>query len=158
MKTLVCITTLLALSAACGKAAVQSDTASAAPAPSGSMQPTPAPSMPSATPKLVLDRATYASRDDVKLTLTNDTHRNLGYNACTRVIEREAGAGWTAVPEPDRICTMELRLLARGETVSEQTDLPALAAGRYRIALSFSDESADAGTPVRGVSEPFTVR
>ena len=158
MKIRVSVITLLALSAGCGTAAVQSDTAAAAPAPSGSMQPSPAPSMSSATLKLVLDRATYGPRDDVKMTITNDAQRNLGYNACTRVIEREAGAEWTPVPEPDRVCTMELRLLARGETVSEQTDLPALAAGRYRIALSFSDESAAAGTPVRGVSEPFTVR
>jgi hypothetical protein len=154
----VSIVVLLALGASCQKAAVQADTAAAAPAPSGPMQPSPAPTMPSATPKLVLDRATYSSRDDVKLTITNSTHRNLGYNACTRVIEREAGAQWAPVPEPDRICTMELRLLARGETVTEVTDLPALGAGRYRIALSFSDESATAGTPVRGVSDPFTVR
>jgi hypothetical protein len=148
---------LLALALGCQKPAAGTDTASAVPAPSGSIQPSPLPSMSSATIRLILDKAAYRPRDVVKLTITNDGQRNLGYNACTRVIEREA-AEWTAVPEPDRVCTMELRLLARGETVTEQTDLPALAAGRYRIVLSFSDESATAGAPVRGVSEPFTVR
>jgi hypothetical protein len=115
-------------------------------------------SMPSTTVRLVLDRATYGPGDDVKLTITNDTPRELGYNACTRVVERESGAGWIEVPEPDRVCTMELRPLARAETVTEQTDVPPLPAGRYRIALTFSDESASPGEPVRAVSEPFTVR
>jgi hypothetical protein len=154
----VSVVVLLALCASCQKAAVQADTAAAAPAPSGSMQPTPAPPMSSATLKLVLDRSTYRPRDNVRITVTNDVQRNLGYNACTRVIERETGADWTVVPEPDRICTMELRLLARGETVTEETDLPALPAGRYRIALSFSDQSPEAGAPVRGLTEPFVVR
>ena len=114
--------------------------------------------MTSSGVRVVLDRTTYRSRDDVKLTLINETQRELGYNACTRVVEREAQGRWTAVPEPDRVCTMELRLLSGRATANEQTDLPALSAGRYRIALRFVDESGGEGAPLRGVSEPFTVQ
>lgn len=163
---------LLAAVAACRTQPAPADTASAnpapsgsqgpaagAPAPSGTVQPSPAPPMSSATITLVLDRTTYRPTDMVQITMKNDAQRNLGYNACTRTVERESATAWAAVPEPDRVCTMELRLLARGETVTEQTDLPAgVAPGRYRIVLSFSDQSPTPGAPVRGVSEPFTVR
>lgn len=108
--------------------------------------------------QVTLDRTSYNAGAMVTLTLVNGTARDLGYNACTRIVEREVSGAWTAVPEPDRVCTMELRLLAKGETVKEQTDLPAAAAGRYRIALNFSDESASAGAPVRAVSAPFTIQ
>lgn len=107
---------------------------------------------------ITLDRATYAPRADVGLTLTNNTGRDLGYNACTRIIERESGGAWTAVPEPDRVCTMELRLLARSQSVKEQTDLPATAPGRYRMAINFSDEGPAAAAPIRAVSAPFTIQ
>lgn len=129
--------------------------------------PTPAPSgpeTPSAPPRtstgvqITLDRTTYAPRGDVAMTLANNSARDLGYNACTRVVERESGGAWSAVPEPERICTMELRLLARGATVKEQTDLPPVSAGHYRIAINFSDQGASAGAPVRGVSGTFEVR
>src|SRR5688500_12769620 len=92
---------LLLVAVGCQTRAVPSDTASAAPsapAPSESTRPSPPPSMPSATIPIVLDRTTYRPRDMVKMSITNDAQRNLGYNACTRTIEREAGAEWTAVP------------------------------------------------------------
>ena len=140
---------LALLAAGCRAPAVESDTAAPA-------QPAPAPSMPGSDVRIALDRASYRSGDDVKLTITNSSQRNLGYNACTRVVERESNGAWTAVPEPERVCTMELRLLNRGESVTEQTDLPAVSRGRYRIALQFHDESAS-GAPVRALSAPFAV-
>ncbi len=155
MNRLIVVVALAAI-AGCQKPGTESDTVPATPAPGGSTQ-SPSPSMPSTTVRLVLDRGSYRARDMVKLTISNDGQQNLGYNACTRTIEREDAGGWTAVPEPDRVCTMELRLLARGETVSEQTDLPALSAGRYRIAMRFSDESPTPSGPVRAASAPFTV-
>ena len=147
------LTLLAALALACRGPALESDTSAAAPVP-----PIPSPSMPASAVRITLDRDTYPPSGDVKLTLTNASRRNLGYNACTRVVERESNGTWTAVPEPDRVCTMELRLLAGGETVTEQTDLPALPAGRYRLSLRFSDEGGSAGTPVQASSEPFRVR
>ena len=138
----------------------------AAPAPSGSTSaasiPTPTPTdstpMTSTGVNITLDRAQYRPRDMVTLTIDNVSGRDLGYNACTRRIEREAAGRWAEVPEPDRVCTMELRLLARGEKVTERTDLPALSAGRYRITVAFSDQSPTPGAAIRAVTAPFTVQ
>jgi len=114
--------------------------------------------MPPTAVEVRLDKSSYPSRADVKLTLVNNARRTLGYNACTRQVERESGGGWTVVPEPDRVCTMELRILDANETVTEQTDLPQLQPGRYRIALNFSDEASGSGGPIRATSSPFDVR
>ena len=144
----------------CQQRAGETDTPSAAPAPlpGDTMQhPSSTPPMTSTGVRVVLDQDTYRSRGDVQLTLINETSRELGYNACTRVVERESAGTWTAVPEPDRVCTMEIRSLAANARVTEPTDLPALAPGRYRIALRFFDEGGGGG-PLRGVSTPFTVQ
>ena len=141
--------------AACRTAAEDAEPSPPAQAPPTT---TPAPAMSDTSVQLTLDRATYAPGDNVTLTLTNRGQRELGYNACTRIVERESNGAWTAVPEPDRICTMELRLLDRGQTVKEQTDLPRASAGRYRLAINFSDESSSAGGPLRVTSAPFEIR
>ena len=109
---------------------------------------------------IALDRAQYAAGDPVALRIENRSGGGLGYNACTRAVERREGASWVAVKE-DRICTMELRLLANGETASERTELPSpLPAGEYRIALAMSrEEPAPAGAgPIRATSAAFQVR
>ena len=141
--------------AACRTAAEDAEPAPPAQAPAAT---TPAPAMSDTSVQLTLDRATYAPGANVTLTLTNRDQRELGYNACTRIVEREANGVWTVVPEPDRICTMELRLLDRGQTVKEQTDLPRTSAGRYRLAINFSDESSSAGGPLRVTSAPFEIK
>ena len=147
--------TLGAVFAACRTASEDAEPSPPAQAPPAT---TPAPAMSDTSVQLTLDRATYAPGDNVTLTLTNRGQRGLGYNACTRIIERESNGAWTAVPEPDRVCTMELRLLDRGQTVREQTDLPRTTPGRYRVALNFSDESSSAGGPLRVFSAPFEIR
>ena len=145
--------------AACRTAAEDAEPAPPAQAPPATTPATtPAPAMSDTSVQLTLDRATYAPGANVTLTLTNRGQRELGYNACTRIVERESNGAWTAVPEPDRICTMELRLLDRGQTVKEQTDLPRASAGRYRLAINFSDESSSAGGPLRVTSAPFEIR
>lgn len=107
---------------------------------------------------LTLDREAYAPGSDVRMTLRNPTQHDYGYNPCTRVVERESGTSWSAVPEPDRVCTMELRMLARGETVVTGTDLPRVEPGRYRIALRLTEDSPSGREPVRAVSAPFSIR
>ena len=110
---------------------------------------------------VTVDRAAYAPGATVGLRIVNGSDGTFGYNPCTRTVEREGGGAWTAVPEPDRVCTMELRLLDGRATVSTTTDVPrSLAAGRYRLVLSFSreDASATANTgAVRVPSNPFRV-
>lgn len=152
------LTVAVGLALACQQQPAGDTPDAATPAPAPPTPPAASPSMPNPGVEITLDRSTYRSRGDVSLTVTSRSARDLGYNACTRIVEREVNGAWTAVPEPDRVCTMELRLLSAGQTVKEQTDLPAVAAGRYRMALMFSDVGASAGGPVRAVSAPFTIQ
>ena len=107
--------------------------------------------------RLTLDRSSYRPGADVTITLTNSTSQTFGYNECTRMVERQDGNSWTAVAEPDRVCTMHLALLQPNSTASARTDLPAsLRSGSYRLSLALSDETANAAGP-RVYSSVFTV-
>lgn len=108
---------------------------------------------------LTLDRTSYSAGATVTMRISSQTSDTLGYNPCSnRIVERQEGSGWVAHPEPDRMCTMELRLLMPNQTVSNATDLPAnLRRGTYRMVLTLSRQStANQGT-VRAVSPIFTV-
>jgi hypothetical protein len=116
--------------------------------------------------ELRLDRTTFAAGAQVMMRITSRTSDTLGYNPCSnRVVERQQGSGWAPHAEPDRMCTMELRLLMPRETQSAETDLPAnLTAGSYRIVLRLSRQrqpppgaAADWGV-VRAVSPNFRVQ
>ena len=94
---------------------------------------------------VTVDRASYAPGSTIGLRIANGSDATYGYHPCTRTLEREQGGAWTAVSEPVRVCTRELRILAGRETVSTTTELPrSLPSGRYRLVLSFSHEGADA--------------
>ncbi len=80
---------------------------------------------------------------EATLTLLNGSRDAISYNLCTSTLMRHNGAGWEPV-RSDRVCTMELRILAPGEedqfTVSIPEDLPP---GSYRFETMISD--ADGG-------------
>ena len=112
---------------------------------------------------LTVSRNNYEPGAVVSLALTNRTERTYGYNPCTRTVERLASDGvWTAVSEPNRVCTMELRLLEpRTERVS-QTELPSsVGEGTYRmvIALTLQGGAPASGVPasVTAISNIFSV-
>ena len=107
---------------------------------------------------LTLDRASYAPGAPVTMRITSQTRDTLGFNQCSsRTIERQEGNGWVPVREPQRMCTMELRLLMPNETQTATTDLPAtLSAGTYRMVLRLGRQSTQGGE-VRAVSTPFRV-
>src|SRR5688500_16476859 len=72
----------------------------------------PAPQQNPATGVAVdLDRTTYRAGDQVWLRVTNHTADQLGYNPCTRSIERRNNDSWALIVEPARVCTMQLYLL-----------------------------------------------
>ena len=112
---------------------------------------------------LALDKTAYAPGGRAVMTITSQRTDTLGYNPCgNRAVERETANGWVVHPEPNRMCTMELRLLKPGETQSAPTDVPAdVTPGTYRIVLTLRQEHADsapaAGTVVSAVSAPFRV-
>lgn len=105
------------------------------------------------------DRSSYRATDPVTLTIVNGTGSQYFYNPCTRVLERESGGSWSEVRE-ERMCTMIAHVLDARATRTESTDLgESLTAGRYRMAVQFTEE-APAGQQsrsVRAVTAPFTV-
>src|SRR5690606_15095996 len=67
------------------------------------------------------------------LTLRNGSTAPVGYNLCTSTLMRHNGSEWEPVPS-DRVCTMELRVLAPGEEDQFTVAMPAeLAPGSYRF-------------------------
>jgi hypothetical protein len=108
-----------------------------------------------------LDRASYSAGSRVEMRLTNHTNATLGFNPCSRSIERREGNAWVMVPEPGRVCTMELWLLRPHESRAGATELPvSLTRGTYRLGLMLTREDAAAPTTspaIRAVSAPFEV-
>ncbi len=111
---------------------------------------------------LSLDKTEYSPGAAVVMTISSQRSDTLGYNPCSnRSVERDTGSGWVVHPEPNRVCTMELRLLNPGETQTAPTDVPAdVTAGTYRIVLRLRPERSDAAPgsgSVTATSAPFTV-
>lgn len=108
--------------------------------------------------ELSLDRNHYAVGAQVTLTIRSHTSDTLGFNPCSRSLEREEGQTWVKYGEPMRMCTMELWLLQPNTTRSATTELPAsISRGTYRMVLLFSRQKSEPSNPVRAVSAPFTL-
>jgi hypothetical protein len=110
---------------------------------------------------LSVDKSDYAPGGAVVMTITSHSTDTLGYNPCSdRSFQRDTSGSWVAHLEPNRMCTMELRLLKPHETATATTEVPADArAGTYRIVLQLRPQRADTAqrTPVAAASAPFTV-
>ena len=107
---------------------------------------------------LKTDRTEYKAGAQVTLTLENRSGATYAFNPCTRSIEHEDGNVWTAIAEPDRMCTMQAYMLDPRATRTEATDLPAsLTPGRYRVVVRLTAESPGAGSAITAVSDPITV-
>lgn len=126
---------------------------------------TPSPQQtPSTDVVITLDRTTYSPGSQVQLRITNHTNETLGFNPCTRSVERLQGETWSLIVESGRVCTMQLYLLSPHATRTEMTDLPStLERGTYRLALSFTREGPNVTpqTPasrIRAVSSTFEVQ
>jgi hypothetical protein len=124
------------------------------------------PAAPESGVTIALDRTSYAAGSRVEMRVTNHTNATLGFNPCSRSVERRQGDAWITVPEPGRVCTMELWLLSPHGSRTGTTEIPpSLARGSYRLALTLTRENTAEGggaprTPsatVRAVSEPFQV-
>jgi hypothetical protein len=116
--------------------------------------------VPTADVSLTLDRTSYTAGATATMRIRNSTNDTFGFNACSsRTIERQNGSSWTPHSEPDRMCTMELRLLQPKETQSAATDLPSnLTPGTYRMVLTLSLQGREAtGGGVRAVSPTFRI-
>lgn len=115
--------------------------------------------------ELKVDKSSYRAGDRVGMGITSRTSDTLGFNPCTRSIERMSGSTWVVQPEPNRMCTMELWLLEPRASRQANTELPtSIGVGTYRLVLLLSRQrTAPAGSPanwgtVRAVSSAFEVR
>lgn len=98
---------------------------------------------------LSAEPAAVSARDSVTLILRNDSPSEVGYNLCASGLERRAGGSWTQVPS-DRVCTMELRMLAAGAEARYELELPeGLDVGEYRFTTSVHRMAAGETEPVR---------
>lgn len=96
------------------------------------------------------DRDSYRAGEEVALTLKNGTGNPAAYNLCTTTLVMAP----SAPIEEDRMCTMELRVLPAGETVTEPHPLPAtLTPGTYRFTTRVQSQD----TMVDVSSQDFTV-
>jgi hypothetical protein len=135
------------------------------PMPPGSDTGTPSPQQsPASSVTIGLDRTSYAAGAQVQLRLTNHTAETLGFNPCTRSIERRQDDAWSLIVETGRVCTMQLYLLNPHATRTEATELPAgLERGTYRVVLAFTREGPNVtpqtpASTIRAVSAPFEVQ
>src|SRR5688572_32046501 len=91
------------------------------------------------------DKTQYKAGEQIALTLENRSASSYAFNPCARSIEREVGGAWTAIPETDRICTMEAWILDARGTRTGNTELPSsLTAGRYRVVVRVTVETPSA--------------
>ena len=112
--------------------------------------------------QVAVDERTYHPGETVALRLVNRTSLTLGYNACTRTLQRNAAGVWLTLPDSGRMCTMELRLLAPGAAQTATTLLQSqLTPGMYRLVLNLSPqlESARSGATqsINAASNGFRV-
>lgn len=86
-------------------------------------------------PQDVTLTATRGSADTIMITLFNRSSRDVGYNLCASALERRSGSNWVPVPTvPDRVCTMELRMLPPGQRASYRSVyVTPLQPGEYRV-------------------------
>lgn len=81
----------------------------------------------------------------VTLRLANGSRQPVGYNLCTSALQTASGAA----VQSDRICTMELRTVAPGQSATYAYELPSsLAPGSYRFSTSIEWMAAGNRTSV----------
>lgn len=109
---------------------------------------------------LKTDKSEYKAGEKMTLTLENKSAAAFTFNPCTRVVERQDGANWTALPDEGRMCTMQAYMLDAHGTGSGPAELPAaMAPGRYRVVVRLTVEQPAVGQPaaVNAISDPITI-
>jgi hypothetical protein len=86
-------------------------------------------------PQDVVLTALHGTGDTITVTLSNRSSGDVGYNLCPSRLEQRSGSSWVHVPPvPERVCTMELRLLPPGQAASARlVYVRPLPQGEYRV-------------------------
>lgn len=102
-----------------------------------------------------------AAGTSAEIQLENLSDRTIGFNLCPKVVERDRGNLWTPLPETrPEVCTLELYVLAAGETVVQTTEIPAgLEPGIHRIVFEgiFFEQGDPAIPSAERASDPFEI-
>lgn len=100
--------------------------------------------------------ATLTAGSELVLRVRSDADNDFVFNPCLRLLEVQVDGRWREVEE-DRTCPLPgMQLPSRGQVDALITLPPDLAAGNYRVRLTFSEYSSSGGRPQ--VSAPFRVR
>jgi hypothetical protein len=85
--------------------------------------------------ELRVDQAAASPGGEATITLVNHSASEIGYNLCPAVLDRRSGGEWSEEPlRPAEVCTMELRILAPGESAEyRHTIPPGIREGEYRF-------------------------
>jgi hypothetical protein len=104
---------------------------------------------------LQVDGDAFEPGAPVSIALINNSDSQIGYNLCLHDLERNVGGEWEPL-HIERICTLELRLLAPSDSAAGPAELPEdLEPGeyRFRVAVDLMDDRG-----IRDlVSDPFQV-
>ena len=105
---------------------------------------------------------TLAPGTAAAIRLENLSDRPIGFNLCPKILERRTEDAWEPLPESrPEACTLELRILAAGETVEGSTGIPTgIVPGTYHIVFEgISFEQGEPGiSPEERTSNAFEVR
>lgn len=105
---------------------------------------------------IVTDAAEYQGGTTVRMRLTNKTGRRVTYNLCRSRIERGSDGDWRPVQSSlAEACTVELRSLSPGQSVTYAFKLGSLRRGAYRIATDLDDPQGRAR--IVATSNAFTI-
>jgi hypothetical protein len=93
---------------------------------------------------------TLTAGTSAEVQLENLSNRTIGFNLCPKIVERRRGDSWIPLPEArPEACTLELYVLAAGETVVQTVGIPTgLEPGPHRIVFEgISFEQGDPAIP-----------
>ncbi len=83
---------------------------------------------------LLTDRTEYVHWDTMEVQFINNSDEEVGYGACSRMLERRIRSEWKPVYEEPHFCILILYVLKPGERrVQRQVVDAALPAGTYRL-------------------------
>lgn len=112
--------------------------------------------------RIALVEPAVAAGTSAEVRLENISGRTIGFNLCPKVIQRANGSSWTPLPETrPEACTLELHILAAGETLVRMVGIPpGLEPGPHRILFEgISFEQGDPEIPAaERTSDTFEVR
>ena len=112
--------------------------------------------------RIAVVEPTLTAGTSAEVQLENLSDRTIGFNLCPKVVEREEENAWAPLPETrPEACTLELYVLAAGETVVQMIEIPSgLEAGSHRIVFEgISFEQGDPAIPqTERTSDAFVVQ